>query len=329
MPPAPKKARPPGPPPAEVPLEIGNSEKRSWLPEEKGDRTILLFASLGLVAVLYLLFFYNPHGPLSNAVEVGTLRTDSMVRRRHAKTLYWHDLRREGIIYLRDIVYTPKDSMAIVTFKDGRTLELKPDTMVQFDEITVDGIQITLFDLSLFRLIPYPKVDRSNTLPDPRPLELRQGEFTARLTDKIKGPINLAKLRKIDLSPFILNRLSDYLVVLLRPENKVYNLKANRWLQTLWTPVPVDGVLYELQVGQDPAFKRYLAHRPKKNKLLVQFESTGKYFWRVKAHKDDEFVFSETGGFVLSDTAGERKRTIFSPQASPNAAPRRDTATGP
>jgi hypothetical protein len=65
----------------------------------------------------------------------------------------------------------------MVTFVDGRTLELRPDTMVQFDESTVDGIQITLFDLGLFRLIPYPKVKRSDLLPDPRPLDgVRLGE---------------------------------------------------------------------------------------------------------------------------------------------------------
>jgi len=320
----PSRKKTPALPPSRPPAHMGSGTpgpagEPGFLPEDPKDRILIWVSVTGLLVVFYLLFFWDNYAGVKDAKVVGVLRTDRSVRRRHSRTLHWHDLKRQDTVYFQDIVYTPKDTQAVVTFADGRTLDLKPDSMVQFDELTVDGIQITLFDLpekmkqqrEFFRLVPFPKVVKTNLLADPSALELRQGEFSDRVRKHFARPLNLSRLARIDRVPFSLNRMTDYQIRLLRPENKVFDMRSNRWIQHIWTPLPVDGVKYEIQVSVEPSFGRYLTHKAKKYQLLIQYEKAAKYFWRVKGHKEDDFVYSKVGSFTFSETRGEKKRYML------------------
>jgi len=306
---------PPGRPPANARVP---GEQKGMLPEDPKDRILIWVSIVGLVVVFYLLFFWESYSAFKGAKVVGILRTDRMVRRRHSRTLHWHDLKRQDTVFFQDIVYTPKDSQATVTFSDGRTLDLKPDSMVQFDELTVDGIQITLFDSGekqkenreFFRLVPYPKVVKTNLLTDPGPLELRQSEFGDRIKKHMGEPVGLARLRKVGKVPFALDRLTDYQVVLLRPENQVFDIRVSRWIQALWTVIPLGSVKYELQMSQDDSFGEFVTHKAKSNQLVVQFENPGKYYWRIKAIRGDEVSYSKAGAFVMSRSNGVKSRML-------------------
>lgn len=302
---------PPGPPDSAVEIGSRTPERGGWMPEDRGDRFVFVTAVLGLAVVIYLLFFFEFRSRLTEANIVGKIRTDSTVRRRHAKTLHWHDVRGQDTIYLRDIVYTPRDTLAVVTFNDGKTLELKPDSMVQFDEVTSDGLQINLFDFTTFRLIPYPKTVRSTLLADPRPLELRHAEYTQRLDSRLKRGLNLERFRKLSPVSLVLDRLSDYTVILVRPENKTYNLSTSRWLQYVWTPIPLENVDFQLHISLDPQFRRFQTHRSKAYKLLVQFDSPNEYFWRIKATQGREHIYSNVGAFTFAEGKGLKKRVIL------------------
>lgn len=316
----------------ETVIEIGQEKDPSsgWLPEGAGDRAIFLAASLGLCAVLHLLFFHNPNAMLTESNVIAKIRTEKMVRRRHAKTLSWQAIQGEEKIFLRDIVYVPKDTVAFVTFLDGKTLELKPDSMVQFDETSVDGIEITLFDLVGFQITPYPKITRSVFLENPRPLELRHSEFSDRLTEHLQKNLNLSKFKPLKPSELVLNRLSDYDLVLIKPENKVYDISRNRWLQHLWTPIPLTDVKFELHTSLDPKFRRFQSQRPKAYKLIVQFDKPGEYFWRVKATRGTETLFSNVGSFTISEGRGTRKRTFMvAPETSAPSTPNASSNPSP
>lgn len=309
-----KPPLPPGRPPVDA------REQAGLLPEDPKDRILIWISAIGLVVVFYLLFFWENYSGFKGAKVVGILRTDRMVRRRHARTLHWHDLKRQDTVFYQDIVYTPKDTQAVVTFADGRTLDLKPDSMVQFDELTVDGIQITLFDPAerkkenreIFRLVPYPKIVKTNLLTDPGPLELRQSEFSDRLKKHVSEPVDIARPRKVSRVPFELDQLSDYQVVLLRPENQVFDIRASRWVQALWTPLPFSSVKYEMQLSSDDSFGTFSTHKAKQNQLVVQFENAGKYYWRVKAYRGDEATYSKVGVFVMSRSGGGKSRMLSS-----------------
>ncbi len=308
---------------APVEQEIVEKSGGGLLPEDPKDRILIFLSLAGLVVVFYLLFFWERSTLVNGGKVVGVLRTDRMVRRRHARNLHWHDLKRQETIYLQDIVYTPRGSQAVVTFADGRTLELKQDSMVQFDELTVDGIQITLFDLSdkereqqdFFRLVPYPKIVKTNLLQDPGGLELRQSEYSDRLKKALSKPLEIARVKRTVMPRFVLDQLKDYTVRLVRPENKEFNLATNRWVQAVWTPVPLPDVKFELQISVDSDFGKFLTHRAKKNQLLVQFENPGRYYWRIKAIQGADHIYSRVGAFSLSYGGGIKRRISGSKEA--------------
>jgi len=282
---------------------------QSFWPEYTSDRWLLGISLLGFLLSLYLLFFFTFHGELDESMKVGVLRTEKSVQRRHAKRLRWADIEAEGDIYFKDLVYVPKSTKAVVTLKNGRVLNLEPDSMVQFDEFLLDGIQISLFDFGLFRLMPYPRVKRLEGLPDPRPLELLHEQTTDRLRAQLKRSPAREPLGTLDaLVP--LDNCKDYDIRIISPLDEKFNLRKNQWLNLAWTPVPLKGVEYQIQVARRSDFKNALVHKTRSTRLVIQFDDQGTYFWRISAKCAIDANKSETHKFGMALKGGKEKAFV-------------------
>jgi len=145
---------------------------------------------------------------------VGQIKVQGSVRRRVARSLHWANL-TDGTVHLKDIVYTPRDSRAVVTFKNGKTLEMEPDSMVQFDELNSGEVEISLLNLGT-NLLPVPKDSKMGFLSDIRSLELRQGELSARLAEYSRHDLGLKEPQKLKHHNFDSGRLSDFELRLLK-----------------------------------------------------------------------------------------------------------------
>jgi len=116
---------------------------RNFLPDSAGDRLMLIIASIVLSVTGYYLFVQVPEiGIDKGAIAIGKIQTDKVVRRRHSGSLRWENISKEGTIYLRDVVYTPKDTWAEFAWSDKMSLRVEPESMVQFDKVNMDQVQI-------------------------------------------------------------------------------------------------------------------------------------------------------------------------------------------
>lgn len=271
---------------------------------DTSDRIILASSAAALLLVLFFLFFADSVSIKGNYRPVGTIETTVFIRRRHANSLRWSSLEGRETIYLRDVVYVPKDSHATVSIKGKAPVELPPDTLVQFDEFALDNINITLLDL-VFRLDPPPKVRVSNLLPDIYPLELRLSEVSGRMYDLLYRASRLQALQQIGPLPSSqLDRLSDYQLILLSPRPNIYNWKAFRWMSVKWAPIPLDGVQYEMNLSQDIDFRNRFPYNSDKRKLMVRIDKEGTYHWKVMARRKDEAIHSEVWKFNITKEGG-------------------------
>ena len=117
------------------------AQQRSIETISLNDKLILLIATLLALWVSYQLFYktYDLE-PGENAIELGRIETNGIIRRRHAKSLAWGDVEGTSKLYLRDIIITPKRVGATVFWGNDQSLYIEPDTMLQFDEVTNDQI---------------------------------------------------------------------------------------------------------------------------------------------------------------------------------------------
>lgn len=282
----------------------------SYLPQTKGDRALVVSAFGVFVATFYVLWNYQPlsHGP-GDAEQIGDVVTDYPLRRRHAGTLAWSAIEKEGSIFFRDIVYTPAGTQASVRLKNGKVVPLPEDSLVQFDEVTVANIEIALRETAkkkdVFRLLPMPKTEQSRLLPDPISLEMLFDDLEARMKQQMDRP----QQDLIDVRPprleFKLDSLADFQIRLSNPKNKgVYNLQRDSWFTISWSAVPLDDVKYVLEIARNPEFRKKLPFTAESNSLQLQLQNPGTYYWRVRGILKDQVLTSETRTFEMSLRGG-------------------------
>lgn len=277
--------------------------------EEIQDQVILAAAGAASVVLLYFMFFYTAPVSVKDSRIVGEIRTVKKVRRRHSDTLSWENLKGAEAIYLRDIVFIPRGTTATIALPSGKNVELPEDTMIQFDDTTIENMEITLEN---FRLLPLksPSGKMNPLLDDIKPLELRHNELTSRMYDQVFRDLNLGRVDRIDKLKLELGNLGDYELNLVAPVEGRYNLRANRWVKMAWTPIPLEGVNFRLEVSKDPKFRKSLPYKTNNNRLQVQFDEEATYYWRVKAtHKGNELV-SKLANFTMSLRGGQTPKRI-------------------
>ncbi len=275
-------------------------QPRAW-----GDRLLIGVASILFLVALNWLVTYRPaYEGAGGLVEIGTVTTDAAIRRRHAGSLAWSEIEEEGAIYLRDLVYTPSGVSAEVRLKDGRVVTLPADSLVQFDEVAMSDLEITLRDFSrsqLMRLVPLPRAKRSATLPDPLFLEMLHADLLSRFAGVARRTASLSNTKAVPPpGDFALKSMSDYEIALQYPRDaQALPYVPDNWTAMAWTPVPVAGVTYQIEVSLKEKFEKTLPYEAKKNSLEVQFDKPGKYFWRVTASGQGKVMKSDTWTFQL------------------------------
>lgn len=295
-----------------APSEVGPASDGTTTPEQRPkrsiqDRILVLLAVISFGVTGYFLFFGIPRNWLGSLQKIGKITAESPIRRRHSGTLSWQSIRGTQDIYLRDIVYVPKETSAQVELA-GKKFTIPADTMVQFDESSIDQFEITLLELKSTNVpiaLPQHRAKLSNLLPDITPYELRHSELKSRTFSAIYEAPQLAKAFPMGPNTFSLDKLPDYEIRLLSPAPDRYNLRANRWMQMSWTPVPIGGVSYTLEVSKDSRFRKMLPHKTGSNRLLVQFDDEATFYWRVRGTKEDDETLSEALSFTMTLRGGK------------------------
>lgn len=284
----------------------------SYIPATWNDRFLVLGALVIFALALFWLINYEPfsHGP-GAAKVVGIVSTDGPIRRRHSGTLAWSDVDGESEIYFRDIVYTPSNVVALVKLEDGREVPLPPDSLVQFDEITVSNIEISLRETArkegVFRLIPLPKTQVSRFLPDPMGLEMLFDEIKQRTFKGLDRPLVTHPPIPVSeaTAEFQLTEVQDFELKLITPVSfGVYKITTDQWLTMRWTQVPLEGISYQIEIARNPEFRRRLSYNSAKNQVNIQIDNPGLYYWRVRALREDLVMISPTWQFEMSLRGG-------------------------
>lgn len=305
---------------------------------EWADKLILVGAVvLFLISTGGLYFSQKATGLDPNAMELGELVTSGKVKRRHARSLHWQSFSGRSKVYLRDIIYTPKDSSAEFRWGGDQVLKLEPDSMVQFDEVTLNRVEIQLIEGKIkrdphtkgvlvrekqetIRLIPYPKTKGFQFgLPSYDTLKKEIEALDKRLAEVLTNskliPFD-SKIAKLDVAS-----LSDYTVALLEPAQDKFNVNKNKWLQLKWKPIPLKSVNYQLEMSREETFERFVSHETTESTLAIQFEDPGNYFWRVKATAGNKTITSPVWKFSMVAAGGKetekmqkKERSISSKQ---------------
>jgi hypothetical protein len=272
-----------------------------------GDRLLVIGATALFCFALYRMVNYRPdyEGP-GGLVAIGEVKTDTAVRRRHAGSLAWSEIEQQGPIFLRDLVYTPPGVVAEVVMEDGRHMPLPPDSLIQFDDITVSNLEITLKELAtpkkppVFRLVPLPKTKQSVALADPIYLELEHSGLAKKnALSRMRGII-LQGLKKLKPVSGEFEKVDSYEVKLAYPETGL-NLpfKAGSHTKVVWTPIPNKNINYVVEFSLKDNFQNAIPFASKTNTADVSLDKPGKYFWRVTAIGKGAIVKSETRIFSL------------------------------
>jgi hypothetical protein len=290
----------------------------------RGDRVILLIAIIFFCVTGYFLFFETTEGRLKKGMTVlGKISTRGVVRRRHAGSLYWSNISGEATLYLRDTVYTPMDTTAEVIFNGNQKLELEPDSMVQFDEITVDKIQIVLKEgkeklvelgkpqsirlktvtakqETPIRILPYPKTLGMRALGvEVDALEKVLQSLTADLKVILERKIALASVVEVRIPEAPQLTADLYELRLISPNAETYDITANPWIKMSWEPLPLKGVSYQLEMARNPYFSKPLHFVTKDNRISVPLDQAGHYYWRVRGIKGTQQVLSRVFYFEV------------------------------
>lgn len=281
--------------------EKGATPEDSSAPKSLHDRILIALAIVAFIVTGYFLMVGLPSRLFAHLEAIGSIESEGNVRRRHAGSLSWETMHGTQKIYLRDIIYVPKDVKAQVNL-GKRNFAIPSDTMVQFDESSVDQFEITLLELKgavVPLALPAHRANLSNLLAEITPYELRLSELKSRTFSAIYEGPTLAKAFPMARHDFSLDKISDYEIRLIYPQPDRFNLRANRWMKMSWSPVPLPGVAYTLEVSKDSRFRKMLPHQTKTNRLLVQFDDEATFYWRVRGAKDDDETISEALSFTM------------------------------
>jgi hypothetical protein len=296
------------------------------------DRGVLLLSFLAIFFLSYFLFFQQNKLSVSSLQVVGTIQTDGILQRRQPRSLGWENIQTDSQIYLKDFIYVPKNTKATIVLKNKKTLELESDSMIQFDEIFQDQIQISLLDSvqkafkgtentvvmqkQKFEFIPMIQFVQKR-LESLEPMIQMQQEMTESLKKHLQ--VALKKIKPVTTENILAHTLFDYELNLISPVDDRYNSTSNQWIAMLWTDVPLKGVEYELEISKYQDFHKVIKHQTKKNKLKIQLQDPGEYYWKVNARFEKEKLSSNIKKFTMTKRGGKTllKFNLPKPQFNP------------
>ena len=234
-----------------------------------------------------------------NAPRIGYLETNGPSRRRHSHTIAWDDIEDHSALFLRDLIFTPMEVTSVVVLDDQRRLPLPSGSMVELDEQTTESLKIQLIEPEKMMASALPSLDGLFWFADPTVWEWRQSELTDRGARFQSGGVKLASLipmnrvSRTPLQPLV----TDFEIKILsaRP------LSLARTVRFQWSPVPVDGVRYELQMASDKDFLRMSPRAVPGTSINLPLTKAGTYYWRVVAIAANESVVSAISAVTLRE----------------------------
>jgi len=292
----------------------------NWWPEERQDRRMIALSLLVSAIAGYFLFFYSANfSGIEGAVALGSLQSDRSIRIRHARSLQWGTAEKVCNVYLKDTVFIPKGTSAEFQWKDNK-ITLESESLVQFDEASLDNLEITLIegkiktDSRSSKVVKVAKAPVPTTLffkaksmpylSDINSFVLLQSELSSRTLDRLGKKMGLEPLLSVNVPRLNLSRLSDYRLVLKSPEAKTYRLSQKSWIYFAWSPLPLKELDYEVQVDVSEDFRHPISVNAKQSQANILFESPRPYWWRLVARRKMEYLVSESRGFVLDVKQG-------------------------
>ena len=258
------------------------------------------------------------HTGISFYPQLGLIDSGPTLKVRHARSLSWQDIGHDAPLYLHDTLATPTTGTskirvyapkaegepqdALLTHpKDPlptQVVELPPNSLIRLETSGSSSIAFTLLASSGHVWHPHIKRSVQERFVEVTAIEDRFQDLSRRHQQLVRAKIAAPRLKALrpDLA---LDQLRFYDLVVLGPQNKTYPLSATHWLEMRWTPIPIPGVKYTVLIDRDPTFANFLTHSTLKNTLQIQFETAGKYFWKVRAQLQGQFIVSGVHQFAL------------------------------
>lgn len=292
------------------------------IPEEQADRWLILLACLLILLTGYFLFFYHQVvGLTGDAAVIGTIQSDGPIRLRHARTLVWGVSQSETDVFLRDTVYTPKGTTAEFQWNEKKFI-LEPESLVQFDEASLDKLEITLMEgkirvdpkdagaISVSKpvanLIFKFKEGEIGYIPDINPLIIKHSELSSRTVDSLNRKLDLEPPRAVIVPKLYLNQLADYKIVLQSPESGEFKFDGKSLLNFSWKPIPLPNIEYFLHISNTSSFKNDLMNSSRREELDILFDQSGEYWWKISARWRREEIDSSSRKLALLKDKGNK-----------------------
>lgn len=91
---------------------------------------------------------------------------------------------------------------------------------------------------------------------------------------------------------------TDYFIKLVEPPSG-RRLSPDADIRLLWTPIPLDGTNYSVEIAGSMEFRGVVPRSTKTNRLSVHLSQPGLYFWRVRAIRRGRTVLSNSSSFEV------------------------------
>ncbi len=270
------------------------------------DLRLVLIASMVLLVLLFLLSGEAASLLDGKANPIGTVIPEGQIRRRASRSLEWNSHSLEFPVYQNDSIYTPENTLAHIELKNGKTIELKPNSLVKLVESSSNQSEVEIVfgsangariksDLEAAQLVR----NIANTCrPEAAlPGELPQYEDLPALPNRSPLAKDLPPPQKPILLP--LDRLEFFNLKLLSPKNLSTIQRPALWVQFSWSPIPLKKTHFEIEVSQSKDFVDKIDIKQAKNGQVLLINTPGIYYARVRARLHDEELVSPVHTFKM------------------------------
>jgi hypothetical protein len=280
------------------------------------DVRLVLIVTLALGVFLMLFGINTTNMNSSDKPPIGTVFPEGNVRYRAGRSLEWNDINAEFPVYQRDSIFTPEGSSATIELSDGGRIDLKPNTLVKLIDLGSRQTEVELVfgdAKGASQITPQIEALRNMIYACQRPSDVK----------RLSGPMDgeLPKLpERLTLGPLLpkpalpptkpLDSLDYFKIKILTPAHQSTLPQTSLWVGFNWSPVPLKGVQYELEVSRDNSFVNKIGTRNAKPGELLLVNLPGKYFARIRARVGSRSVLSPVSEFTMQKVAG---RQISSP----------------
>jgi hypothetical protein len=232
----------------------------------------------------------------------------NVVKRKYDNSLVWYNIEEGTPLYEDDWIFTGAGSKVVIQFNDGGTLTIEPDSIIVLNQ-EKGKLNLSLAHGSFLADL---KSDTSITIDN----NGKKETITASKSKvKVVDTKSLSKIAILEGTAEIAGQKikeneqvqvdekgvtkQELFVILNEPESySTHWYEDGQKVKFSWeTSVDVDE--YTLEMSQDPDFTNPTRKAVKTNSYEFPIRKLGTYYWRVKATKGKESVFSDGYAFTF------------------------------